>query len=347
MKRRSVLFQAPGRVETVVEAVGRPGAGEVLVAVELSAISAGSELLVYRGLAPPEMPLDAALPALTGTFRFPLRYGYAAAGTVAAAGPEVDQAWVGRRVFGFCPHASHFIAAPDALVPIPEDLDLRDALFLANMETAVTLVMDGMPAVGEHVVVFGQGMVGLLATGVLAAYPLAALSAVEPLALRREAARQAGAGAVFDSMPPEALIDHLGRTAGEGLADLVYELSGRPETLNAAIAAAGFGARIVVGSWYGASSTPLNLGGRFHRSRIRLIGSQVSTLPPAFMARWSKKRRLDTAWAMLRRITPSRWITHRFPVEQAAEAYALLDRNPQAALQVVLGYGRKEGSEGE
>ncbi|MCU0585120.1 MAG: zinc-binding dehydrogenase, partial [Desulfobacterales bacterium] len=285
MKRRSILFQAPGRVETVHEPLPAPAPGEVLVTVALSAISAGTELLILRGLAPPEMALDATLPALAGTFRFPLRYGYAAAGTVTAAGGEVDPAWVGRRVFGFCPHASHILADPDGLVPIPDDLSWRDALFLANMETAVTLVLDGMPALGEHVVLFGQGVVGLLTTSVLAASPLASLLAVEPLALRRDASLRAGAGAVFDS--GEALTDHLERMAGRGMADLVYELSGRPEALDAAIAAAGFGARVVVGSWYGTAAVSLNLGGRFHRSRIRLIGSQVSTLPPAAMARWN------------------------------------------------------------
>ncbi len=341
MKRRSVIFQSPGRVETVHDDASEPDGGEVLVAVELSAISAGTELLIYRGLAPPDMPLDAALPALAGSFRFPLRYGYAAAGTVTAAGRRVDPAWIGRRVFGFCPHASHFLAEPTGLVPIPEDIGWRDAVFLANMETAVTLVMDGMPAVGEHAVVFGQGVVGLLTTGVLAAFPLAALLTVEPLGSRREASLHAGAHAVFDPAQAHELMDHLSRTTGTRMADLVFELSGHPPALDAAIAAAGFGARVVVGSWYGAAPTALTLGGRFHRSRIRLIASQVSTLPPAFMARWTKSRRLNTAWDLIGRAHPSVLITHEFPVERAGEAYALLDQHPGQALQVVLSYGGK------
>ncbi len=338
MKRRAVVFKAPGRIETLRDAIPAPGAGEVLVAVEISAISAGTELLIYRGLAPSDVPLDAALPALAGTLQFPLRYGYAAAGTVTAAGREVDPAWVGRRVFGFCPHASHILAAPAGLVLIPDDLSWRDAVFLANMETAVTLLLDGMPAVGEHVVVFGQGVVGLLTTGVLAAFPLATLLTVDPIGSRRDASLNTGAHAVFDPAELQELMHHLGSATGTRMADLVFELSGHPPALEAAIAAAGFAARVVVGSWYGTAPVPLNLGGRFHRSRIRLIGSQVSTLPPAVMARWNKPRRLDTAWAMIRRIAPSRWITHEFPVERAEEAYALLDQQPGQALQVVLSY---------
>jgi threonine dehydrogenase-like Zn-dependent dehydrogenase len=57
------------------------------------------------------------------------------------------------------------------------------------------------------------------------------------------------------------------------------------------------------------------------------------------MARWNRQRRLDTAWAMIRRTSPSRWVTHVFPVGQAEKAYALLDRHPEEALQVVLSYG--------
>ncbi|MCU0559812.1 MAG: zinc-binding dehydrogenase [Desulfobacterales bacterium] len=339
MKRRAVVFLAPGRVETALDPVPEPADDEVLVQVEASAISAGTELLVYRGQAPPDLPVDACLPGFSGLFRFPLRYGYAAAGSVAAAGRRVDPAWIGRRVFGFRPHASHFLSRPAELVPIPESVGLRDAVFLANMETAATLMLDGLPAVGEHVVVFGQGVVGLLASGLLSAFPLASLSAVEPLPLRQEASLRAGVHAVFDPARPQELIAWL-REATEGaMADLVFELSGHPPALDAAIAAAGFGARIVLGSWYGGRPAAANLGGSFHRSRIRLIGSQVSTLPPAFMARWSRQRRFAVAWEQIRRTGPARLITHEFAVEAAGEAYALLDRNCAQALQVLLTYG--------
>ncbi len=336
MTRRSVVFQAPGRVETALDAVPEPAVDEVLVQIEVSAISAGTELLIYRGQAPPDMPMDASLAGLSGTFRFPLRYGYAAAGTVTAAGRQVESAWVGRRVFGFCPHTSHVLTRPAELVVIPEDIGFRDAVFLANMETAVTLVLDGLPAVGEHVVVFGQGVVGLLATSLLSAYPLASLLAVEPLALRRKASLQAGAHAVFDPALPQSLIDRLRETTDGGMADLVFELSGYPPALDAAIAVAGFGGRIVLGSWYGTQPVAVNLGGSFHRNRIRLIGSQVSTLPPGFLARWTRHRRYSVAWDQIRRIAPSRLITHEIPAEAAPEAYALLDQSPAQALQVLL-----------
>ena len=84
MKRNSVVFQSPFHVDVATDEVPKPGPGEVLVQVGVSAVSAGTELLVYRGQVPADMSLDANLPALTGAPRFPLRYGYAAAGGVTA-----------------------------------------------------------------------------------------------------------------------------------------------------------------------------------------------------------------------------------------------------------------------
>jgi len=105
-----------------------------------------------------------------------------------------------------------------------------------------------------------------------------------------------------------------------------------------ALAVTGFSGRIVIGSWYGKKAAHLNLGGRFHRSRIRLIASQVSSINPELTGRWTKSRRLDQVWSLLKKVDPVRYITHRYPFERAVEAYACLDQNPGACVQVVLTY---------
>ncbi|MDX1708998.1 MAG: hypothetical protein R3274_10385, partial [Desulfobacterales bacterium] len=89
----------------------------------------------------------------------------------------------------------------------------------------------------------------------------------------------------------------------------------------------------------GSQPATLNLGGRFHRNRIQLISSQVSTLGPEYSATWTKKRRIETAWDMIRKLKPAQFITHQFPLSRAKEAYELLDRHPQEALQVIFTYG--------
>ena len=203
---------------------------------------------------------------------------------------------------------------------------------LPALETAVNLVMDGRPAIGEVVAVVGAGIVGLCTTALLAAFPLHGLYVVDPLAARRELALALGATA---GLSPDAAA----AAQPYGEADLCFELSGNPAALDTAIALTGYAGRIVVGSWYGEKRAPVALGGKFHRSRIRLVSSQVSTVDPAWGGRWDKRRRLQVAWAMLARIPVDRLITQRIPVAAAAAAYEQIDRRPEETIQVLLTYG--------
>jgi 2-desacetyl-2-hydroxyethyl bacteriochlorophyllide A dehydrogenase len=330
MHRDCLYFTAPGQVEVRAEPQAAPGPGEALVQTACSAISAGTELLVYRGQFPRGLSVDATISALAGGFAYPVRYGYAAVGRVAEVGPQVASSWLGRWVFAFQPHASAFVASIAELQPLPEGLGAEEAVFLPNMETAVNFLLDGAPLIGERVAVFGQGVVGLLTTALLARLPLAALTTFDRFPLRREWSLKLGAHRSADPSGPAEL---------SGLeADLCYELTGSPAALDGAIEAAGFAGRIVVGSWYGEKRHPVELGGRFHRERLRLISSQVSTLTPELHARWTKARRLQVAWRMLSEINPSRLTTHSFPLSDSPQAYALLDQRPEQALQIVLRY---------
>lgn len=341
MVRQSLYFTGPYRVGLREEPLSAPSPGQVLVQTLMSAISSGTELLIYRGQAPAEMAADATISALPGTLAFPLRYGYAAIGRVVKLGPEVAAHWQGRLVFAFQPHEDSFLAAPGDLLPVPSDLAPEEAVFLPLMETAVTLTLDGHPLLGEKVAVFGQGTVGLLLTALLARFPLAALVTLDRFPKRRLASETLGAQASLDPSAPEVL-EHLRMALkGEGQdpwADLAFEVSGNPAALDQALAITGFNGRVVIGSWYGAKTSELHLGGLFHRQRQVLLSSQVSTLAPRLTGRWDKPRLLATAWAMLKEIRPARFITHRFPFRQAAQAYHFLDQDPEEAIQVVFTY---------
>lgn len=330
---RQVQFVAPHRVEVARRPVDRPAADEVRVEASLSAISPGTELLVYRDEVPDDVRLDPSIDALDHAAGYPFTYGYAVVGTVTAAGADVDEEWVGRRVFAFHPHASHFCVRPEQLVHLPPDVDDADAALLAMVETAVSLVMDGRPRIGERVAVFGQGVVGLLTTALLARFPLATVVTFDRYSARRERSRSLGADA---SLRP----DHTGEAfeAGDGRADVVYEVSGNPAALDAAIETTGDDGRVVVGSWYGSKPASLDLGGRFHRSHIRLQASQVSRVDAAHADRWDKERRMSLVVDLLSDLAPADLVTHRMPVEEAPEAYRLLDRSPEDALQVLLEY---------
>ncbi len=76
MRRYALHFVAPYRVRVSEESTASPGARQVLVKTLVSAISPGTELLIYRGEWPENIPVDENIPALAGKFRFPLKYGY-------------------------------------------------------------------------------------------------------------------------------------------------------------------------------------------------------------------------------------------------------------------------------
>ena len=332
----SLYFTARRQVSVREEALPKLKATQVLVETLFSAISPGTESLIYRGEFPEGMAIDESIVDLSGEFAYPLKYGYSAVGQVVALGKDVEADWGGSLVLAFHPHESHFIADPSTLLPVPDDINAEDAAFLPTMETAVNFVMDGAPVIGEDVLVFGQGIVGLLTTSILAGFPLANLITLDQHALRRQTSREAGAGASLD--PDDAALETLLHDQLPNGADLTYEISGSPAALQQALTATGFNGRIVIGSWYGSKRATLNLGGSFHRSRIRLVSSQVSSMAPEFDGRWTKMRRFDVAWEMIRQLKPSRLITHRFPIEQAAEAYQLLDQNPEKVIQILLTY---------
>jgi alcohol dehydrogenase len=328
MTRRALYFSGEASVEVREVPVPEPGPEEVLVRTERSGVSPGTELLVYRGDVPRNQRVDDTIDALDGTFSYPLQYGYAAVGRVTAVGDAVDEAWRGRQVFAFNPHESHFLAEPADLVST--DLPPERAVLLPNAEAAVNFVMDARPRVGARVVVLGQGPVGLVTTALLAAFPLDELVTVDVHERRRSLSEALGADR---SVSPSALDDALGAAP-----DVVFELSGQPEALDAAIDTVGYAGRVVVGSWYGTKDVHLDLGEPYHRSHIRVRSSQVSRVDPDHADRWDKERRLDYVRSWLADTDLSALFTHELDVGDAPRAYELLAEHPEEAVQVTFTY---------
>jgi 2-desacetyl-2-hydroxyethyl bacteriochlorophyllide A dehydrogenase len=329
MKQKILYFTAPRRMELREETLPAPGADDVVVETICSAISAGTEMLVYRG----EFPyLNDSHDNLSSDLKYPLAYGYACAGIIREAGTQADKSLIGRLAFGFKPHASAFVCHPSSLIFAPVTLPVEACPFLPSMETAVNLVQDAAPILGERALVLGQGVVGLIVASLLKEFPLDMLVTSDCYELRRNASREAG---VFESFDPQ---DEPKSDYTKNKFDLTFELTGSPSAIDKAIALTAFSGRVVIGSWFGDKSASIDLGGWFHRSRIKLISSQVSTIAPELSGRWDKTRRFGVVWEALTRIQPQKWITHRFPIDEAERAYRLLDENPQETIQVVFDY---------
>ena len=322
-ERLAVWFEGPQRVGIRRDPAPAPAAGEARVRSRVSAISTGSELAAYRGQLDPRLPRDEALGAhRDGSFEFPFPYGYASVGRVESLGskPPEGAPEVGARVFGFVPHQSVFCSPAADLLRIPDGVSDERAALFPYLETAVNLLLDGVPRIGERVAVVGQGVLGLALTALLSRFPLGGLLAVEPRQERRRLSLEFGAQV---SVSPAEAGDAVRSTLAGG-AELVFEVSGTRPGLDLAIGLAAREGRVIAGSWLAGGPTPLDLGGWFHRGRVRILSSQVSHLPP-LPPSWTVARRRALAWALLEEVPLESLVTHRFPLAEAEEAYRRLD----------------------
>jgi 2-desacetyl-2-hydroxyethyl bacteriochlorophyllide A dehydrogenase len=331
---QALWLAGPCLPELRTEQVPPPGEGEVRIRAVASAISQGTEMLVYRGQVPEDLPLD--LPTLAGSFNFPIKYGYALVGHVIDCGTGVDHLAAGDAVFALHPHQEVALTPADLVVRLPDSLNPTLGVFTANLETALNVVHDAPLRLGEAVVVFGLGTVGLLIAQLLRLAGAGQVIGVDPIARRREIALALG---VDLAMPPdEGLSERIRElTSGRG-ADIAIEVSGAASALQSAIDAVSVEGTVVVASWYGTKPVALTLGGHFHRGRVRLRSSQVGRIGPEQSARWDHQRRSETVAGLLPRLQLDPLVTHRVPFAEAGSAYRLVDEQPDEVVQVVFAY---------
>jgi 2-desacetyl-2-hydroxyethyl bacteriochlorophyllide A dehydrogenase len=325
---RAVQFVAPYRVEVADVAVPEPGRGDVVVRAEISGISGGTEMLAYRGELDSSIPKDDALRSLAGSFEYPFTYGYSAVGTVQASLSDISE---GERVFAFHPHQTRFVVPAADVVPVG-DCDPRAAALFPLVETALQISLDAGIRYREVAVVLGLGPVGIL-TAILLARSGAVVVGSDPKPWRREAAQACG----LEAVDPEGLADAVAAaTRGRGV-DFVVEATGNPDALGQSLGLLSMEGVAIVVSWYGTKPVTLPLGGDFHRRRLEIRSSQVSTIGHR-AARWDRRRRLETTQALLSELPLSLLASHTFPLERAPEAYAAIDRADDGVLHVALAY---------
>lgn len=294
-----------------------------------SGISAGSELLAYRGQLDPELPLDETIGALGGTFRYPFRYGYSCVGHVESTTSELAE---GTLVFAFQPHQDRFVS-PAADVVQLGSADPRAATMFPLVETALQVAIDAGARIEEPVVVLGLGVVGML-TATMLQRGGARVLAIEPLGWRRDTADKLGIHAVDAAGAADELA---GMRAADGV-PLIIEASGNPQALADALPLLAHEGMALVASWYGNKEVRLALGAEFHRRRLTIRSTQVSTIPARLSDRWTTDRRRLAARDLLQRLPLGELATHTFPFEQAADAFAAVDEGDQGLMHVALGY---------
>ncbi|MBT6179034.1 MAG: zinc-binding alcohol dehydrogenase [Deltaproteobacteria bacterium] len=306
MELSTQVLQHVQRKQVEVTTVSLPALGpsDILARATCSGVSPGTEALVFNGNIEPGTALDESIPALKdGSLQYPFAYGYCWVGRVVKAGDNVTNLKPGDRIFTFAPHQAHIVTAADACIALPDNLSDSAATLLPSMETAVSIVHDTQPLLGENIRIFGQGVVGLLTAWILNQFPLTSLSTVDPSHPRRSISQALGLNAF--NLP----------TSSEKLSpvDATIEISGNPAALDQAIQSTQAHGRVIIASWYGSQKAELSLNTHFHRGRIQIISTQVSSISPKLRGGWNNPRRLEQAMRLL----------HKFP-------HAALSATPMA-----------------
>ena len=211
MRTAAIVLEGPGRIATRELALKPVGAGEVVVAIERSAISTGTERLLFEG----------TMPAFPG-MGYPLVPGYEAVGRIVDAPDEALP--VGRRVFVpgsngfegarglFGAAASHLVVPASRVLPIADDL-VEDGVLLALAATARHTLADAPPEL-----IVGHG-----ALGRLLARLVVATTVWETNPLRAEGAR--GYAVTHPDADPRR--DYRAITDVSGAPDILDALIGR------------------------------------------------------------------------------------------------------------------------
>ncbi len=280
----AVAFWAtgPGTGELRPERLAIPRDDEVLVRTLVTGVSRGTESLVMRGEVPESEGQRMRAPFQAGEFGFPLKYGYLNVGIVEQGPTRL----VGRTVFTLFPHQSAFVVPAAAVAPIPDAVPPRRAVLAGAVQTAVNVLWDAAPRIGDRVTGIGAGLIGWaiarLAHGILGA--TVSLVDIDPA----KAAIAARLGVAFVS-PDESVGD----------SDIVIEASGSQEGLSLALRTAATDGDVVVASWFGARPVQVELGADFHSRRLTLRSSQVGVVAAARRARRTPGERLALALSLL------------------------------------------------
>ena len=319
MKAKTIEFTAPSSVQVIDIDLPDPGPNDAIVRTSFSGISSGTETLAFRGGVDPELVLDESIGSLSGTFRFPFRYGYSCVGVVERpAGPLQ----VGQLVFCMHPHQSVLVRPAQEMLPI-EGVDPRVGTLLPMVETGLQIALD-VPDENGPILVLGLGVVGLLAAAILRRDGKDVVG-VEPQAARRDVASAFGVAAI----DPSDVV---------GGATTIVECSGRPEVLAQGLDLLDHEGIALVASWYGTKPVELPLGGAFHRRRLTIRSTQVSSIPRSQQGDWSFETRTNAAVSLLKELPLDLLATHTFPLDDAQQAFEAADAGTDALIHAALSY---------
>lgn len=282
---RALWYVSPGQAEIRTEHLEdpvNPDNETCLVRAAYSALSRGTESLIFHGRVPASEYERMRAPFMGGRFPFPVRYGYCHVGQVIQGPAHLH----GQYVFSLSPHQTLLRHHPSALVPVPRSVSPERAVLAANMETALNAVWTGKPCPSDRIAIVGAGLVGLLVAYLCRDLPGAQVTVIDPQPSRARICKQLG-------------LHYCESAEGTDNCDVVFHASATAAGLSSALTLAGNEATVIELSWYGDQAVPVALGQAFHSQQIRLLSCQVGHIESSHAPRWDYQRRLTAAMAIL------------------------------------------------
>jgi len=292
-----------------------PGQDDVLVRTRFSAVSRGTELLVFRGGVPANQREAMRAPFQEGDFPAPVKYGYLNVGVVERGPAEL----LGRTVFCLYPHQTRYVVPAGSVTVVPDGVPAGRAVLAGTVETAVNAAWDAAPLVGDRIAVVGAGMVGACVAKVLAGIPATRVQLVDI-----DPTRAAIAGALgVDFATPDR--------AGDGC-DLVVHASASEAGLATSLGLLAPEGVVLELSWYGDRRVSVPLGEWFHSRRLTVRASQVGMIAPARRGRRDFADRLAVALELLADPGYDALITDECRFDELPVTLARLAKNEPASL---------------
>ncbi len=294
------------------------------IQTEYSAISLGTEKLVFNGQIPKELWKEMACPYMRGDFSFPIQYGYSLVGRV-IKGP---QNLLGRRAHVLHPHQDLCQVRVQDIHLVPDNIPSERATLASNLETVINAIWDSCVQIGDWVLIVGFGGIGSLLAHVLQNFPGISLTIVDISEQKREIAYKMG----FDCLDPSQLFGITQKW------DLAFHSSATQLGLQTAIDLTGVESKIIELSWYGTHPVNIMLGSSFHSKRKQILSSQVSTIALNQRARWNYTRRKDLVFHFLQNPSFDEHITHRVAFDALPDFYPSLEQIGKKGLYCVVHY---------
>lgn len=289
--QKVILYTSPSVAELVDEEIPELKSSEVLVKLDRSTISAGTERANLVG--DPNVSPIVGMPVV-----FPRRSGYSSAGTIAAVSDDVTDFKVGDRVaVSWSSHNQYCVRHVSTVYKLPDNVSMAAGALVHIATFPLAAIRKCNLEIGESAVIMGLGVLGIMSIGLLRAAGAAPIIAVDPVKEKRELAIKLGADYALD--PFEEGFAQRVKDITSGGARIALEITGNGKGLDMVLdCMAKFGRVALLGCTRNSDFT-IDYYRKVHGPGITLVGAHTIARPTACSSHsWWTER--DDAMAVIK-----------------------------------------------